>query len=127
MDGWAGESAPVSTTPSQKPSENRQMKASETVLDPLISGRKQFQISIFQRSYPWTARRIKRLWEDIVELADDQGRGRHFLDSVMLAPSPDTSATLGKWLVVDGQQRLSMFALAEHERRGTRAAIGGAG
>ncbi|MGA5383501.1 GmrSD restriction endonuclease domain-containing protein [Streptomyces pseudogriseolus] len=94
------------------------MQAKETLFADLMQGRtQQFQVPLYQRTYSWTEKQLKQLWNDIaeqaglVESAEDKG-STHFLGSVVLAPSPQNDATFPRWLVVDGQQRLTTLSLA---------------
>ncbi|MEU1940902.1 DUF262 domain-containing protein [Streptomyces sp. NPDC020125] len=93
------------------------MQAKETLLADLVQGRaQQFQVPLYQRTYSWTEKHLKQLWSDILEQAELLETGgkasTHFLGSVVLAPSPQNEATFPRWLVVDGQQRLTTLALA---------------
>jgi alkylated DNA nucleotide flippase Atl1 len=93
------------------------MQAKETLFVGLVQGRtQQFQVPLYQRTYSWTERQLAQLWRDIVEqaelLEDGDRANRHFLGSVVLAPSPQNEATFPRWLVVDGQQRLTTLCLA---------------
>ncbi|WP_241563157.1 DUF262 domain-containing protein [Streptomyces sp. E1N211] len=94
------------------------MQAKETLFADLMQGRtQQFQVPLYQRTYSWTEKQLKQLWSDITEQAglaesaEDEG-STHFLGSVVLAPSPQNDATFPRWLVVDGQQRLTTLSLA---------------
>ncbi|MEV7402672.1 DUF262 domain-containing protein [Streptomyces sp. NPDC091267] len=93
------------------------MQAKETIFADLVQGRaQQFQVPLYQRTYSWTEKQLRQLWSDILEQADLIERGEkantHFLGSVVLAPSPQNEATFPRWLVVDGQQRLTTLSLA---------------
>ncbi|MFG3141861.1 DUF262 domain-containing protein [Streptomyces sp. NPDC048211] len=93
------------------------MQAKETIFADLVQGRaQQFQVPLYQRTYSWTEKQLQQLWSDIREQADLVERGEkantHFLGSVVLAPSPQNEATFPRWLVVDGQQRLTTLSLA---------------
>nr|WP_285554902.1 DUF262 domain-containing protein [Streptomyces hygroscopicus] len=93
------------------------MQAKETLFADLVQGRaQQFQVPLYQRTYSWAEKHLKQLWSDILEQADLLGRAEeastHFLGSVVLAPSPQNEATFPRWLVVDGQQRLTTLSLA---------------
>lgn len=93
------------------------MQAKETLFADLVQGRaQQFQVPLYQRTYSWTEKQLKQLWSDIleqVELVESAEQGStHFLGSVVLAPSPQNEATFPRWLVVDGQQRLTTLSLA---------------
>ncbi|MGA5566110.1 GmrSD restriction endonuclease domain-containing protein [Streptomyces platensis] len=93
------------------------MQAKETLFADLVQGRaQQFQVPLYQRTYSWTERQLGQLWADILEQAELLESGdrasTHFLGSVVLAPSPQNEATFPRWLVVDGQQRLTTLSLA---------------
>ncbi|WP_327715978.1 DUF262 domain-containing protein [Streptomyces sp. NBC_00490] len=93
------------------------MQAKETLFADLVQGRaQQFQVPLYQRTYSWTEKQLRQLWGDILEQAELLERGEkastHFLGSVVLAPSPQNEATFPRWLVVDGQQRLTTLSLA---------------
>ncbi|MFE7956339.1 DUF262 domain-containing protein [Streptomyces sp. NPDC057413] len=93
------------------------MQAKETLFADLVQGRaQQFQVPLYQRTYSWTEKQLSQLWTDILEQAELLESGEkastHFLGSVVLAPSPQNEATFPRWLVVDGQQRLTTLSLA---------------
>jgi uncharacterized protein with ParB-like and HNH nuclease domain/alkylated DNA nucleotide flippase Atl1 len=94
------------------------MQAKETLFADLLQGRaQQFQVPLYQRTYSWTEKHLKQLWSDILEQAElleseEEKASTHFLGSVVLAPSPQNEATFPRWLVVDGQQRLTTLSLA---------------
>ncbi|MEU4603764.1 DUF262 domain-containing protein [Kribbella sp. NPDC023972] len=83
----------------------------------LVQGEKQFQVPLYQRPYSWVEPQLARLWRDIVEqssaMAVSSAHPRHFIGSVVIAPSPALHAAgVQRWLVVDGQQRLTTLMLA---------------
>ncbi|WP_333742825.1 GmrSD restriction endonuclease domain-containing protein [Streptomyces ardesiacus] len=94
------------------------MQAKETLFADLVQGRaQQFQVPLYQRTYSWSEKHLKQLWSDILEQAgllesQEEKASTHFLGSVVLAPSPQNDATFPRWLVVDGQQRLTTLSLA---------------
>ncbi|MFV0132474.1 DUF262 domain-containing protein [Streptomyces sp. HMX87] len=108
------------------------MQAKETLFADLVQGRaQQFQVPLYQRTYSWTEKHLKQLWSDILEQAgllesaEEKGT-THFLGSVVLAPSPQNDATFPRWLVVDGQQRLTTLSLALAAIRANRTCCGAA-
>nr|WP_324842338.1 DUF262 domain-containing protein [Streptomyces sp. CMB-StM0423] len=92
------------------------MHAQETTFKNLVQGEKQFQVPLYQRTYSWEREQLQQLWGDVVELVEEQAEGRspaaHFLGSVVLAPGRVTAGGMQRWLVVDGQQRLTTLMLA---------------
>ncbi len=90
--------------------------AVETNLQKLLEGTKQYQVPLYQRTYSWKTDQLRRLWDDLVKLAEDRHeRGpsaTHFIGSLVLAPSPAVGpAGLQEFLVIDGQQRLTTLTL----------------
>ncbi|MFE7773734.1 DUF262 domain-containing protein [Streptomyces sp. NPDC057445] len=92
------------------------MRAQEITFLKLVQGDKQFQVPLYQRTYSWGRDQLQRLWEDIGELVDQHLAGEpaapHFLGSVVLAPGQIQAGGVQRWLVVDGQQRLTTLMLA---------------
>ncbi|MEU9304581.1 DUF262 domain-containing protein [Streptomyces sp. NPDC048269] len=92
------------------------MRAQEITFLKLVQGDKQFQVPLYQRTYSWGREQLQRLWEDIGELVAQHLAGEpaapHFLGSVVLAPGQIQAGGVQRWLVVDGQQRLTTLMLA---------------
>jgi uncharacterized protein with ParB-like and HNH nuclease domain len=90
--------------------------AQETTFKDLVQGEKQYQVPLYQRTYSWEREQLQQLWDDVSELVEYQSEGRspaaHFLGSVVLAPGRITAGGMQRWLVVDGQQRLTTLMLA---------------
>ena len=65
--------------------------------------------------YSWGKRQLDQLWSDVVELErtlGDDPKASHFIGSLVLDSSPDFGAIgVNKFLVVDGQQRLTTLTL----------------
>ncbi|MEW1959571.1 DUF262 domain-containing protein [Kineococcus sp. NPDC059986] len=102
------------------------MAAQETSLRKLLEGAKQYQVPLYQRTYSWEQSQLKRLWQDVVQLAEDMrddASTTHFIGSLVLAPSPvNNPAAVQTYLVVDGQQRLTTLTLLLCAVRDHRAA-----
>lgn len=105
--------------------------AAETTLQGLLEGAKQYQVPLYQRTYPWQNHHLERLWDDIVRLAEDQvhnPKATHFIGSLVLAPSPNNGpAGVVEFLVVDGQQRLTTLSILLCAIRDHRVATEGDG
>jgi alkylated DNA nucleotide flippase Atl1 len=100
------------------------VKAKETNLEGVLEGKKQYQVPLYQRRYTWGKDQIDQLWADLVEVVETRRTdptATHFIGSLVLAASPDNSAVgVSKFLVVDGQQRLTtltilLAALRDHQ------------
>lgn len=83
------------------------MQASETKLRQLIEGTKQYVVPLFQRPYSWSEKQWKTLWTDVVEQTrHDDGRP-HFFGSIVTTPARSVPQGVGKYLLIDGQQRIT--------------------
>ena len=87
------------------------MKAQDVPLIQLLDGAKQFVVPIFQRDYSWGTKHCQQLWNDILRVGADQNSKAHFLGSVVYIPAEDSQAAIPRWLVIDGQQRLTTVTL----------------
>ncbi len=88
------------------------MKASETKLLDFLRTSRQFVIPIYQRTYSWTEKECKQLWDDILRAGADESISVHFVGSIVYIDKAD--ANLTTWeplLVIDGQQRLTTVSL----------------
>lgn len=87
------------------------MKASETHLGKILEGTNQFVVPLFQRPYTWDELRWKALWSDLVELCEDEidvsHAKPHFLGSIVTVPTRSVPEGVSKFLLIDGQQRLT--------------------
>ena len=83
------------------------MQASDKSLVEIIQGPKQFLIPIFQRTYNWKEIHCALLYKDIIS----PRQAGHFIGSVVLISNLETTASIPKWQVIDGQQRLTTITL----------------
>jgi uncharacterized protein with ParB-like and HNH nuclease domain len=83
------------------------VKASETKLQPVIEGTKQYVVPLFQRSYSWEAKEWDALWNDLVEIIEEGEMRSHFLGSVVTMQTQSMPQGVSKHLLIDGQQRLT--------------------
>ena len=93
------------------------MQAVNGVFAQIINGPKQFVIPVFQRDYSWGTEQWDRMWSDALKAAADED-ALHFLGSFVYVDE-NVGAAFGRWLVIDGQQRLTtltllMIALRDH-------------
>ncbi|MFO7970470.1 MAG: DUF262 domain-containing protein [Desulfobacterales bacterium] len=87
------------------------MKAQDLQFTQLIQGAKQFIIPIFQRTYSWEKSHCEQLWNDIVRVGSHADMDSHFIGSAVYIPELETSAAISRWLVIDGQQRITTITL----------------
>jgi uncharacterized protein with ParB-like and HNH nuclease domain/predicted transport protein len=87
------------------------MKAQDLQFTQLLEGSKQFIIPIFQRTYSWERSHCEQLWDDIMRVGGNADLNSHFIGSAVYIPEQDTSAAISRWLVIDGQQRITTITL----------------
>ena len=87
------------------------MKAQDLQFTQLLEGSKQFIIPIFQRTYSWERTHCEQLWKDILRVGGNAELSSHFIGSAVYIPEQDTSAAISRWLVIDGQQRITTMTL----------------
>ena len=83
------------------------MKASETNLQPVIEGTKQYVVPLFQRAYSWDTKQWEILWDDLISLSDEEQPRDHFIGSIVTMPTDSVPQGVSKFLLIDGQQRLT--------------------
>ncbi len=83
------------------------MKASETSLQAIIEGAKQYVVPLFQRTYSWEKKEWEMLWKDIDELRSEENPRGHFIGSIVTMPAASVPEGVPKYLLIDGQQRLT--------------------
>jgi len=88
------------------------MRADETNLLKFLNGPKQFVIPIYQRTYSWTQQECKQLWNDILKAGRDESISGHFIGSIVYVEKGLYQiSAVPKFLVIDGQQRLTTISL----------------
>ena len=83
------------------------MQATETKLKPIIQGDKQYFVPLFQRSYTWKKKDWETLWSDLLELYLADKPRTHFVGSIVTMPTNSAPEDITKYLLIDGQQRLT--------------------
>jgi predicted transport protein len=88
------------------------MKAIDHPFTKIINGATQFVVPVFQRDYIWRADpECAQLWRDVQRAAGPGGEGGHFLGSIVYIATGDSLAGFTRWLLIDGQQRLTTLTL----------------
>jgi uncharacterized protein with ParB-like and HNH nuclease domain/predicted transport protein len=87
------------------------MDAKDVPITTLLDGAKQFIVPIFQRDYSWGTKQCLALWNDIIRVGSNNNARGHFLGSVVYIAAEDNAADLTRWLLIDGQQRLTTLTL----------------
>lgn len=88
------------------------MKATEAKLLDFLKKSPQFIIPIYQRTYSWTEKECRQLWDDIVRCGSSDKIAVHFVGSIVYVESGLSQVThQAPLLVIDGQQRLTTVSL----------------
>lgn len=88
------------------------MKATEANLLEFIKKSPRFIIPIYQRTYSWTERECRQLWDDILRAGTSPEIKAHFMGSVVYIQDGLYQVTTNSpLLVIDGQQRLTTIML----------------
>ncbi len=88
------------------------MKATEAKLLAFLQKSPQFVIPIYQRTYSWTDKQCRQLWDDILRAGASDTIAVHFIGSIVYVEQGLSQVThQAPLLVIDGQQRLTTVAL----------------
>jgi len=88
------------------------MKAVEAKLLDFLKKSPQFVIPIYQRTYSWTDRECRQLWDDVVRAGHNDKVAAHFVGSIVyIEKSLYQVSSQSPLLVIDGQQRLTTVTL----------------
>jgi uncharacterized protein with ParB-like and HNH nuclease domain len=90
------------------------MEASPTLVINYFSGFKQSIVPLFQRPYTWDTKHWRTLWEDMMTFYEDHEghpKAAHFMGAIVTMPAVSVPVGVLKFLIIDGQQRLTTVAL----------------
>jgi uncharacterized protein with ParB-like and HNH nuclease domain len=83
------------------------MHANQTDIQRILGGVQQYVIPLFQRPYSWETKQWNTLWQDLLELCEDEKPRNHFIGSIVTMPSKSVPEGVTKFILIDGQQRLT--------------------
>ena len=88
------------------------MKATEANFLAFLKKSPQFVIPIYQRTYSWTDRECRQLWEDVLRTGSSDAISAHFTGSIVyIEKGLYHVSSQSPLLVIDGQQRLTTVML----------------
>ena len=88
------------------------MKAEATPMLTFLKKAPQFVIPIYQRTYSWTDKQCRQLWDDVLRAGKGDDVSAHFIGSVVYVEKGLYSVVgHSPLLVIDGQQRLTTVSL----------------
>jgi uncharacterized protein with ParB-like and HNH nuclease domain len=88
------------------------MKATEAKLLDFLKKSPQFVIPIYQRTYSWTEKECRQLWDDLIRAGSDSQVSAHFVGSIVyIEKGLYQVSSQSPMLVIDRQQRLTTLTL----------------
>jgi uncharacterized protein with ParB-like and HNH nuclease domain/predicted transport protein len=87
------------------------MKAEDVKFTGLFDGPRQYIVPVFQRDYSWGISHCQQLWDDVLRVGSNQEAKAHFVGSVVYIAAEDIAGTVARWLLIDGQQRITTVTL----------------
>ena len=87
------------------------MEASPAKVIQYINGEKQNLIPLFQRPYTWKEDNWRTLWDDVMVQYDLGDTSTHFMGAIVSVPARSVPVGVSKYLIIDGQQRLTTVSL----------------
>ncbi|MGH8589442.1 MAG: GmrSD restriction endonuclease domain-containing protein [Gammaproteobacteria bacterium] len=88
------------------------MKATEAKFLEFLKKSPQFVIPIYQRTYSWSEKECRQLWDDILRTGRNDAVSAHFVGSIVYVEKGLYSVTSqSALLVIDGQQRVTTVTL----------------
>jgi uncharacterized protein with ParB-like and HNH nuclease domain/predicted transport protein len=88
------------------------VKATEAKLLSFLQKSPQFIIPIYQRTYSWTDKQCRQLWDDVLRAGSNEAIGVHFIGSIVYVEQGLSQIShQSPLLVIDGQQRLTTVSL----------------
>ena len=88
------------------------MEASPAQVIQYFNGEKQNLIPLFQRPYSWRLPNWKTLWDDVLVQYDaDDDKSAHFMGTIVSVPARSVPVGVSKYLIIDGQQRLTTVSI----------------
>ena len=87
------------------------MEASPARVIQYFNGEKQNLIPLFQRPYTWKEENWRTLWNDVMVQYDLGDSSTHFMGAIVSVPARSVPVGVSKYLIIDGQQRLTTVSL----------------
>lgn len=90
------------------------MEANPTQIINYFSGFKQNLVPLYQRPYTWSEKQWRTLWDDITSFYSfdpSSPKSTHFMGAIVTMPARSVPVGVSKFMVIDGQQRLTTIAI----------------
>jgi uncharacterized protein with ParB-like and HNH nuclease domain len=76
-----------------------------------FNGEKQNLIPLFQRPYTWDETNWRTLSDDVMVQYDLEDDSTHFMGAIVSVPTRSVPVGVNKFLIIDGQQRLTTVSI----------------
>jgi len=76
----------------------------------ILNGNRQFIVPVYQRYYSWEISQWDRLWNDIVNMQNNNKKG-HFVGSIVNIAEEAMPTGVQKFMIIDGQQRITTLTI----------------
>ena len=90
------------------------MDARPDAIAEFFNAERQLIVPLFQRSYEWAEKNWSALWEDLLERYEQRAEPTnvpHFTGAIVTSPAKSIPVGVSKFLVIDGQQRLTTLSI----------------
>ena len=87
------------------------MEASPAKVIEYFNGEKQNLVPLFQRPYSWKRSHWQTVWDDVMVQYDLEDNSTHFMGAIVSVPARSVPVGVNKYLIIDGQQRLTTVSL----------------
>lgn len=87
------------------------MEASPVRVIQYFDGTKQSLIPLFQRPYTWSKKDWETLWRDVLTYYGSDEGITHFMGAIVSVPARTVPIGVTKFLIIDGQQRLTTVSI----------------
>ena len=98
---------------------NTVLDADRTTLTKILKADIQFRVPIYQRTYDWTEENVRQLFDDIVKTGRDRQQRYHFIGAITCVPMRTQIGEVGRYQLIDGQQRITSLMLLLRALRDT--------
>ncbi|MCY3859013.1 MAG: DUF262 domain-containing protein [Gammaproteobacteria bacterium] len=86
------------------------MKARNEKFTKIVNANNQFLIPVFQRNFSWTVEQCAQLWRDLKRTSSETEDTSHFLGPIVYIEA-DVRGPFQRWMLIDGQQRLTTLTV----------------
>ena len=86
------------------------MEPTKQELSEILTLNAKISVPIYQRQYAWEEERVQAFWEDLIRVSKDKD-STHYMGTMVKRPEPSLSGGVSHFMVIDGQQRMTVLML----------------